>query len=420
MENKGEISKTELDVDEKEQDQASKREEKLPRRKNIKEKALTAALVGGLLTGSAGCNVGQNNNQEKTEPVMPDPIEETLDIDRDMEEIKSVDIPVQEEALSEESDVFELSVGELNLPQLNLHSNILKYVDSVHVTEGEVTKYPVFDTKEKQDHFENLAVFIDSLFDEDVNLDPAYIQWEVPGGEVIYGRGNNFLTLNFETPKSIPGVQINPESKESIQEGLKEITSRIVDDGFEHKIDQIIKEGDYYKVQFRRLLNGTPVYTKDYQPYLILSPEGKLKEGGIWLREFERIGEVKLLSSDDFSKHINNPDYPRAFSYILPEVVADYPDGYWPDESQFRGLEFHDFSYIFLDGKEAGFVNLTDAELVYYYRFLQRDDEKPPVPMFLLGGKGSINYRGEEPQEILAKVLANAISFEHVKGDLSK
>ena len=384
-------------------------------RKSFKEKAVTAALVGGLLIGSVGCNVDQNNGQEKTEPVMPDPIEETLDIDR--EEVESIDIPKQEEVLSEEPDVFELPVGELNLPQLNLHGNILKYVDSVHVTEGEVIKYPVFDTKEGQDHFENLAVFIDSLFNEEVVLNPDRLLWEIPGVSVSYGnKTNNFLFMDFEKPIEIPGVQMNPESKESIQEGLMEITSRIVDGGFEHKIDQIIKEGDYYKVQFRRLLNGIPLHTIHHEPFLILSLEGKLNNAGILLREFEQIGEVSLLSGDELSKHINELDYPRAFSYVPPEAVVGYPEGYWPDERHLQGLEFHDFSYIFWDGKEAGFVDLTDAELVYYYKFLQIDDEKPPVPMFLLGGKGYINYRGEEPKEILAKVLANAISFEHVKG----
>ncbi len=392
------------------------------RRKSFKEKALTAALVGGLLTGSAGCNVGQNNNQEKTEPIIPDPIEETLDIDR--EDKDSIEIPSQE-VLSEERDVFELPVREQKLlPYLNVHSNIVEYIDSVRVAEGEVIKYPVFDTKEGQDHFENLAVFIDSLVDEDVILNPNLITWEIPGGTVVYSGGNNFLTLDFETPKNIPGVQINPESKESIEEGLKKITSEIVDGGFEHKIDQVFKEGDYYKVHYRRLLNGVPVFATNYQPYLILSPEGKLKEGGIWLREFEPVGEVKLLSGDEFNKNINDSDYPRTFSCIEPSMVVGYPDGYWPHQSEhqfFRGREFHDYSMgIFGLGKESGVFDLTDVELVYYYRFLQGDDEKPPLPMFLLGGEGQIKSQladgGEDKFDLLARVLANAISFDNIKG----
>ena len=395
-------------------------------RKSFKEKAVTAALVVGLLTGSAGCNVGQNNGQEKTEPVMPDPIEETLYIDR--EEVESIDIPKQEEDLSEEPDVFELPVRAENRLHINLDSNIVEYINNVHVAEGEVIKYPVFDTKEGQDHFENLAVFIDSLFDEDVVLNPDRLVWEIPGGSVSYGnKTNNFLFMDFEKPIEIPGVQINPESKESIQEGLKEITSRIVDGGFEHKIDQIVREGDYYIVHYRRLLNGIPFHSTAYQPYLYLFVDGKIKHAGILLREFEQIGEVSLFSGDEFNKNINAPDYPKTFAWIPPIVAPDYPNISWPAEAQSGsvGLQFHGTGSIYREGKDGGVADLKDVELVYYYRFLQMDDEKPPLPMFLLEGKGYINIPeqvvkersdGKDKVEIFVRVLANAISFEHVKG----
>lgn len=424
MENKGEINKTEVDVDEKEQ--VSKRDKKPSRKKNIKEKALTAALVGGLLTGSAGCNVGQDNNQEKTEPIIPEPIEETLDIDR--EDMDSIDIPIPtptQEVLSEEHDVFELPVKAEDSLHINLDSNIVEYIDNVYVAKGEVIKYPVFDTKEGQDHFENLSVFINSLFDEEIILNPNIRTWEIPDGTITYGKFNNFLWLDFEEPIDIPGVQINPESKESIQEGLKEITSRIVDGGFEHKIDKIVREGDYYKVHYRRLLNGIPFHTIDYQPYLYLSLDGKIKHAGILLREFEQIGEVSLLSGDEFNKNINAPDYPKTFLYVPASVgVKNLNCDYVVQHGAYGSTRFHTFDPMYRKGEDAGVADLTEIELVYYYRFLQGDDEKPPLPMFLLGGEGYLKRQladgGNDKFDLLVKVLANAMSPDHIKGSPSK
>ncbi len=393
MENEGEIEKS----------KPSK--EKGDRGKSIGKKMATAALIFGLSAGSGGCSVGEDSKQRQTEPLSPDSIEEVSEVD--IEKVDSVEIP------SKEKNVFSVPIEADDSFNINLHDDVVRYINSVYAVEGEEVKYSVFEEKKGQNHFEKVASFINSLVGEDIEHNPDYVELKVPGGEVFYGSKNQFLTFDFETPIQVPGVSIVPESKESIEEGLKKITSEIVDGGFEHKVDKIVKEGDYYIVSYRRLLDDVPIYTLDNKPHLVLSQEGKLKGGGIWLKEFDKVSEVGLLSGEEFMKKVNMVDYPKTFSYGPASEIGNNTEVLDTALAPKYVRTFHQPGAW----KSGGLVNISKAELVYYFSHL---GEKV-LPTFYLGGEGYQNVpeasagKFGEKREIISKVLANAMSSEYVK-----
>jgi hypothetical protein len=402
METKDETEKIEVENEYEEKAELQK-----SRRKSLKQKIVTAALVGGLLTGG-GCTASKGLEQKNTEPINSDPVEE-VDGSKTEIDINDDEVTIESEktypSLIEKNDSF----------QLNLSSDILDYIDNVYPTENEVLKHAVFEVKKEQDHLKNVEQFVLSVANQQVEREnplpssPSYSKWEMDNGFISYSEYNHFLEMEFKDPLFLNDLQINPESKKSVQEGLQKLGADFFDENFDYRVDEIVKEGDYYRVNYSRLLEGVPVYQADYPLYLVLTQDGKLKEGRIWLQEFEETGEVSLLSRDKFAQNINKKEFPKSVSFTVPGLT---------ETGALSDFFPHHSNLSLPDEQKAGFIRLESVELVHYYRFHR--DETFAMPMFRLKGSGVINpevmFIGDEKvREATFEVLVNAADSKYIQ-----
>ena len=373
------------------------------KKKSMAQKAATLTLAGTLLASTAGgCSTNKGSEEKSSPPIDPDPIEEVLDS-------KEEDFLENDEIRIEKQNVFSPLVETNDHFQINLPSNIPEF-------ENKDLKYSVFESREGGYYLEEVRNFVNALVDEQIDEKnplpafPKYTRWDFDGGSIAYSTApKHFVEISSEKPFSLPNVQINPESKESVQEALVKMTSEFFTGDFEYRVDEISKEGEYYKVNYSRLLEGVPIYETDYPLYLVFSQDGKLKEGRIWLKEFEKKGEVSLLPKDKLAENIHSKEYPKSVAFRVPSVIETGAEtDFYPHHRQFT-----------LPGdKQSGVINVEEGELVYYYRFFK---EESVLPMLRLKGEGFVNpevmFIGDtETRKAKFEVLANAMSSEYVEG----
>ena len=224
--------------------------------------------------------------------------------------------------------------------------------------------------------------------------------WENDSEWVTYDESRDFLFMKFDTPIYIPGVTFNPRNESGLQEDLSTLATNYFSSDFEYSIDDVYISGNFYRVEYSRVLVDIPIYLELPREYLLLTPDGRLKGGMFLLAEFlEYTGmQYPLVSSENLRANISLREYPKnvEFKNLAPEI-----------EEEFYTHGFAAFSNPF---KQEGEIEINTMEIVYFYTGMSQEIV---VPTFLFKGSGLLDVNGSL-EEADFTVIANALDLEYV------
>ncbi len=377
------------------------RSSRTSRRKSIKEKIITAALVTSFMV--SGCSTSKGIEETKEHPLSLDSLGTVVDLEE------------EEELKDEVEKLIPPLVEPNNSFQINVSQNVVEQIDVLQSKEGEKIAYPVWQIEKGGPRVvQSIRDFVDSVALTDVVENQAkapydfdYIEWGFDNGLVYYNNmGHSFLDLDFTTPVDFEGLEVDLSDDESLEKFLEDLDSKFFQIGFEHRVDGVLKQGDYYKVNYSRLLDGIPIYNFAYPSFLTFTQDGKLKEGRIWMAGFKKTDEVTLLSGTEIIENINNPTYPKSVVFENLEEDTDFIGDGFP-----RFFQHHLWRMWGRD-RDGGDINLEDLELVYYFKINDTKGRTYALPMFKLKGTGEVKWL--ENLETNFEVLANALELKYI------
>lgn len=216
--------------------------------------------------------------------------------------------------------------------------------------------------------------------------------WRDGGNGVKYDVQSDLLGFYFESPMPLSGVEIDPTDVDSAQRSLDNISEEFFSSNFEYEVSEVSIEGNYYRVDFHRLLNERPIFIYFEPLYFLATRDGRLKEGRFQLTEFSESGTVSVMSSEDMDSRINEEHHMK--SIVLRPTSQEV-------------LERYGESFFIMDitGDEEANINLEVGDLVYYYTVKLQEEM---IPQFLLNGEGVIDIQGEKIDSTF-EVLTDAI-----------
>lgn len=275
-------------------------------------------------------------------------------------------------------------------------------VEKLSDYEGEYEVYEVMDI----DHFEWVEKFFKSLnlsnFQYTVKSHPAIESdalhtidqtnhiWERGDDEFLHYRvSSDLLTVKFERGVRIPGVQVNPGDKVSVENFLNEMNEKYFSEDFEYVINSIDQEDGYYKVSYSRLLGGVPISLDVGDLYLILTPAGHLKEGWFLLAEFSRKTYTSLHSAEDFVQKLLSRNHSKDLNFTFVDLT------YEPEN-------FGSYGYR-RTGQEEGNVNVKNFDFSYRY---DNKFQAEIAPLIIFKGEGFVDIEGENV-EVLYDINMN-------------
>lgn len=224
--------------------------------------------------------------------------------------------------------------------------------------------------------------------------------WEDENDSISYNLNRDFLFLNITQPVIFENINLDPKNKENLLSGLRSLAKEYFSEQFDYKINDISLEGNYYRVNYSRILNDIPAHMDMQDQYLLLTPDGRLKEGIFLLTEFEEYDEMKypLISSTDLKNNVSAMEYPKTVYFtILDEQVNEFyePYGYFVYSEPFS---------------QKGRMDITEVELIYYY---VDKSQLITVPTFIFNGTGLVDVEGDLIEADF-EVLASALDSKHV------
>lgn len=182
-------------------------------------------------------------------------------------------------------------------------------VEKLNVYEGEYDTFEV-QVKDHQEWAENFAMEIKggslkyrlqaypALSNSDIHtLDQSLHYWEDGSNFVFYNVADDFLFFSFEDPSSISEISFDFADLNSIENSLKDINDKFFSEDFNYVIDSIEREGNFYEIRFSRILNDIPIFSLGNELYLLVTPDGRLKEGRFLLAEFRNSTIKSTFSS---------------------------------------------------------------------------------------------------------------------------
>ena len=301
------------------------------------------------------------------------------------------DTTLDNEERSGETDIADqethLAYGEENY-KITVTDDVVNKINSY----GE--SYPVFEV-EIIDHFEWAENFVKAIKGDQLayekksypalegssihNLDQSIHYWKKGDEFITYFVENDNLVMRFETPVSLPGILINHSSKADVKVAIDEINRVFFSADFQIEVDEIYKQGDSYRIDYVRVLGGLPVYTYHDQPYLLVYPDGRIKEARFSLAEFSNAeSPIRILAGEDLKEIINTPAYNKSvyFDFVDPGVHDLFDSEYGYD----------------ITGEEEGEILIEEVDLFYYY---QGKFASSIVPTFFFKGSGFVEIEGE-------------------------
>ncbi len=224
--------------------------------------------------------------------------------------------------------------------------------------------------------------------------------WESKGDSVSYNVHRNTLFFTFSQGFTLEKITFDPTDSDNVEKNLKNLSDNYFSPDFEYNLKEIVREGSDYRVNFSRVLDKNVVYVETQEEYLILTPDGRLKEGLFLLAEFSEQKDMNypLIPSNELVSKISTPEYPKSVSFfnLDPDIEEEYsPYGYQV------------YSNSFL---QEGNINLNSVSLVYLYT---DTNQEILVPVFLFDGDGNLDVEGTTSSADF-QVLSSAISSEYV------
>lgn len=301
------------------------------------------------------------------------------------------DIPEDDEGISGEKDTANQGTQQSNGEEKYRITVTDEVINKINTYEE---SYPIFEV-EIIDHFEWAENFVKAIKGDQLDyekksypalegssihtLDQSIHYWKKGDEFITYFVENDNLVMRFETPVSLPGIIINHSSKEDVEAALDDINRVFFSANFQIEVDEIYKQGDYYRIDYDRVLSGLPVYTYHYQPYLLVYPDGRIKEARFSLAEFSNADSpIRILAGENLKEIINTPAYKKIvyFDFVDPEVHDQFDSEY--------GYE--------ITGEEEGEILIEEVDLFYYY---QGKFASSIIPTFFFKGSGFVEIEGE-------------------------
>ncbi len=211
-------------------------------------------------------------------------------------------------------------------------------------------------------------------------LDQSRYYWENDSEYVLYDLATDMLSFSFETPVLIPNVQINPRDLSSVEKALVDLNKEFFSETFEYEIQEITIEGNFYKIEFLRTLDDLPILLRTKPLFLLVTPDGRLKEGSFLLAEFDEQGTKVVSSGQDLLKGLRDSSINKSISF---EFL---------DNSDYESFDDY-FFFLSITGDEYGQIKLSDGALYYHY---QSKFDEIIEPKFLLLGEGFVEIEGGE------------------------
>ncbi len=288
----------------------------------------------------------------------------------------------QKEGIEVPRSSFKSRLGVYPNYKINIPNEIVAQIDEIVGTE----KHPVYKRKK-------------------VDISPMVAKFEAKfasAGPVVSDFPfKDELSFVFENPVEVANIDF--DNIESVEEFIKNLNTEIFSEEFDYKVKEIVKDGDGYRIDMARILNGNEVFMYNSSPYLYFTPEGKLKAGSFHLTKFEEAGEVHLLSGEKLRQFVNAPRWRKnvGFTFKNPE---DYED--FDIKGEMRGF------LLALSNEQEGRIDFTGVEpkIVYYFA---GDGYEYVLPALLLdNGSGVTNMKGKD-YEANFQVLANMLTIDY-------
>ncbi len=315
---------------------------------------------------------------------------------------------LSEEEVSKEHDPFDFDRPAREEREPRYRNYEMSFSDnligSMSVFEGSQKTFEILDV----DHREWAKDFADSVaglsFEYSYELMPEYEKkggkysdqtihfWRDGGNAVKYDVQSDLLGFYFESPLNLSGVEVDPKDVTSAQNSLDNISAEFFSSEFEYEVTEVSVDGNYYRVDFARLLNDKPVFLYFEPLYFLATRDGRLKEGRFLLAEFRESGTVEVMSSREMDERINDENHMK--SIVLRPTSREV-------------LERYGETFFIMDitGDEEANINLEVGDLVYYYTVKLQEEM---VPQFRLNGEGVVDIQGEKIDSTF-EVLTDAI-----------
>ena len=363
------MEKIEKDTEVKEKvlDKKDKKSRTLQKvRKGVVTGALGAYTFG--LVGSGGCGTGVLNEKSKSDPAVDTENSEILKEPVDVDEITEYVVEKEDKEDKEEKAIINY-FPELRYASYDLKpsENFLNKIKELRESNGELIEYPFY---------------------EMVRQEPGYYSGRVKdlrevlgvdSDEISYSFLSDKVEFNFKEPTNIPNIDVDPSSKESIENALHEISKIYFGKEFYFEIQNMSEENGFKKVEFTRVEKKGDLVLPHYgfrdKKYLYLDDNGNFKEGRLSLIELVETGTSPIISPEVFSEILNTDD-------CLKAIVIRFPNPY-----DFGPTE----SYI-PKGNEELEVNLENFDLVLLVRTFYQTGV---APMFIGEADGRVKIGGE-------------------------
>lgn len=317
------------------------------------------------------------------------------------DEISDVDFDTERPVPSDGLPIVEQPLGYHKNYTISFQPSVLeKLEDFAKVS------YPSFRVRDV-DHFQWAEEFASDILQGNVEYSESSPSaeiinhyWEDGENAVSYDFNRDVLFFTLTQGTYLPEIRFDPNNSENVEENLNNIAKNYFSPDFDYEVENITREGNDYRAQFSRLLGNYPVYIGSQSEYLILTPDGRLKEGLFLLTEFVEQENVNypIISSEEIVSEISSMEYPKNVEFFnLPDEIED----------EYIPYGYQVYSDPFL---QRGEVDVSDARLVYFY--VNRGQEVLVVN-FLFDGVGDLDVEGELARADF-KILASAISFEYV------
>lgn len=186
---------------------------------------------------------------------------------------------------------------------------------------------------------------------------------------------------------------------------LTDFIHKYVDNSYEYKEVNVVKLGNGYKIEGRRLVNGVALQTpglSKYHDYIELDNQYNLKLARVVLVELESeiADKIKLIKPNELGSVVSRDAYPKEFNQDFPQGL-DIDKGKSDDSNQDNlGVEIPKVSNI----------TVESMEVVYLFSNV---DQQFLVPVYRLEGKSRVVIAGRE-FELNSVVHASAIDPDHV------
>jgi len=273
---------------------------------------------------------------------------------------------VEEEVLNLEESYFDPIKEDIELdffPSLthnnykyNFSPEVLKQIEKFHLEDGELKNYPFY--RLTRCHPEEKILELVENFGKELNIED----------EIHYDEFDDTVKFTVEEAIKIPGIEIDPRSPESIENGLENIAAKYFEkEDYNFKVINIEKtETEHYLIDFVRVEfdeeGNLELPHRRLYPYppAVLDSEGKILSFSLPLIELEKMEDFRteIISPKDFVKNIGTPNYQKIVNYKFPEEVQEI---FMSSDGNLR-----------LTGEEEGIINITDVELgIYVYDLSQ-------------------------------------------------